>query len=115
VLNSVVSVAIQVARNQSHPAENVLHWADVKRWHLFSSPFIQHWNTFHLQAAVQSQADLFKGAEEHQGEHPTGGAQGAIEGELQSVKISGTHYTISGTIRVDKYCSLCSPELLQGC
>jgi hypothetical protein len=115
VRNGVGSVAIQVARNQSHPAENVPHWADVKRWHLFSSPFIQHGNTFPLQAAVQSQADRFKGAEEHQGEHPTSGAQGAIEEELQSGKISGTLYTISGTIRVDKSCSLCSPELLQGC
>jgi hypothetical protein len=42
-------------------------------------------------------------------------AQGAIEEDLLSGKILGTHYTISGTIRVDKYCPLCSPELLQGC
>ncbi len=92
-----------------------LHWADVKRQQFFSSRFLQHGNTFLLQAAVRGQTDWFKGAEEHQGEHPTSRAKGAIEEELRSGKISGTHYTISGTIRVDKYCSLCSPDLLQGC
>ncbi len=102
MLNGVSSVAIQVARNQRHLAENILHWADVKSLHLFSSPFIQHGNTFPLQAAVRSQADWFKGAAEHQGEHPTSGAQGAIEEELLSGKISDIHYTISGMIRVDK-------------
>ncbi len=50
--------------------------------------------TFPLQAAVQSQADWFKGAEEHQGEHPTSGAQGAIREELLLGKILGTHYMI---------------------
>ncbi len=75
MLNGVGSVAIQVAGNQRHLAENALHWADVKRQHLFRSPFIQHGNTFPLQAAVQSQEDWFKGVEEHQGKHPTSGAQ----------------------------------------
>ncbi len=68
-----------------------------------------------LRCRRRRQADWFKGAEEHQGEHSTSGTQGATEEELLLGKISGTHYTISGTIRVDKSCSLCSPELLQGC
>ncbi len=54
-----------------------------------------------LRCRRRRQADLFEGAEEHQGEHPTIGTQGAlwcpsaIEEELLmtvSGKISGTHY-----------------------
>ena len=90
--NGVGGVAIQVAWNQRHTAENVLYWADVKRWHLFRSPLVQHGHPFLLHAAVRSQADWFEGAEENQGEyhvrggivHPTSGAQGAIEEEKRS-------------------------------
>ncbi len=65
VWNGIDGVAVQVAWNQRHTSKNILHWTDVERRHLSGSPFVQHGHALPLHAAVWSQADRFKGAEEN--------------------------------------------------
>ncbi len=97
----VGSVAIEVARNQRQCRES----SPLGRHSVESSPFgrhrelapvfslfVQHGNISLLHAAIWSQADWFKGAEEYQGDiqalsrivHPTSGLQGALEEEKRS-------------------------------
>ncbi len=84
MLNGVHGVAVQIAWNQRRTAKDVLDWANVKCWHLRSSSFVQHGNTFLLHAAVSSQTE---GAEENKKDshvlisscHPSSGTQGAMK------------------------------------
>ena len=72
---------------QRDPAKNVFHRADIKGWKLGGSPLVQHGNTILLHAAVWSERDWFKCAEEHHRNFPVGvlvlrlasGAQAARE------------------------------------
>ena len=72
VRNCVVFVPAEEALNQQDPAKNVFYGADIKCWKLGGSPLVQHGNNIPLHAAVWSDRDWFKCAEEHQRNLPVG-------------------------------------------